>query len=200
MDEQTTIEGLQPVVPEPVASTKKPRSGVLKTVLIVAAAIAIVGAAFYGGAMYGKSAESGRGGFVVDSGSGAFAGPGTQQGGPMGELTEEQRQAMEDMTEEERQQYMEEQFGGAIPGGAIPGANGPGMRGGLVEGEVFEVSGDTITIALADGGSQTIYTDEDTIMAYVEGVSGLAAGSQVMIQATPEADGVTTATLVVVTE
>jgi len=199
MDEQTTIERLQPVVPEPAASTKKPRSGVLKTVLIVAAAIAIVGAAFYGGAMYGKSAESGRGGFVVDGGSGAFAGPGTQQGGPMGELTEEQRQAMEDMTDEERQQYMAEQFG-AAPGGVMPGANGPGMRGGLVEGEVVEVSGDTITIALADGGSQTIYTDEDTIMADVEGVSGLAAGSQVMIQATPEADGVTTATLVVVTE
>jgi predicted methyltransferase len=76
------------------------------------------------------------------------------------------------------------------------GQGGP-ARGGNLEGEVSEVAEDTITISV-DSGSQTVYIDEDTVVAYVEGAGELVAGSSVRIQADPTTDGVTTATLVVV--
>jgi hypothetical protein len=100
------------------------------------------------------------------------------------------------MTDEERQAYLEEQ---GIDTTAMPtgGAGGP-SRGGLLEGEVVEVAEDTVTIALADGGSQTVYTDEETVVGYAEDATELAAGAQVLVFSAPEADGVTTAQAILV--
>jgi hypothetical protein len=71
------------------------------------------------------------------------------------------------------------------------------MRGGTLEGEVVEVAEGTLTIKI-ESGSQTFYTDEDTVLAYVEGAGELTTGATVMVIATPSADGVTSASLVVV--
>lgn len=72
------------------------------------------------------------------------------------------------------------------------------MRGGTLEGEIIEVAADTITLSLENGGSQTVYTDKDTLIAYTEGAGALAAGAEVVVIAEPTADGVTDASLVVV--
>lgn len=191
----------EPVAPPPSGGERQGRSTLTK-ILVSLAVVAALGAAFLIGVRYGKSTASpfggGPGGTVVAS-QGAIAAPGgsTVMGGPI-ELTEEEQAALQNMTEEERQAFFEEKLGEPIPGG--PG-QGPMMaRGGVLTGEVVEVSGDTITLALEGGGSQTVYTDADTIVAFVKGAGDLAAGSKVLVEAVPEADGVTTATLVVVTE
>jgi hypothetical protein len=68
-----------------------------------------------------------------------------------------------------------------------------------IQGEVLEIDAETITIAIEDGGSQTFYLDDATTIAYAEGTSGeLAAGQTVQLMGEPEADGVASATLVVV--
>ena len=113
-------------------------------------------------------------------------------GGPMMNLTDEERAQLQSMTDEERAEFMEEKFGeGGLPAG------GP-MRGGTLEGEVLEVADDTITLALESGGSQTVYTDAETLVAYADGAGDLAAGAQVLVIAEPAADGVTNASVLVV--
>ena len=116
----------------------------------------------------------------------------------MADLTEEEQAALEEMTEEERQAWLEENMGDRA-------ALGGPTRGGNLEGEVIEVAEDSITISL-ESGSQTIYVDENTVIAYVEGAGDLAAGSTVMVIAEPvggptsdaSTSDITTASLVVV--
>ncbi len=153
----------------------------VKAIVLAIAVIVLVGGAFWGGTLY-RSSQAPAG----------FAGEGEAQGmrgGFMANLTEEEQAELESMTAEERQAWLQENMGDV-------GQGGP-MRGGNLEGEVIEVADDTITISL-DSGSQTLYLDEDTVVAYAEGAGDLTAGSLVMVQAEPAADGVTTATLVVV--
>jgi hypothetical protein len=146
----------------------------------------LVGGAFWGGTVYQKG--RGPAGLAV-----AGTGQGLR-GGPMADLTEEEQAELAGMTDEERQAFMQERFGAQ---GAAGGMGGP-ARGGNLEGEVIEITDDTITMSVGDSGSQTLYTDDDTIIAYVEGAATLGAGSQVMVIAQPTTDGVTTASLVVV--
>jgi len=191
----------EPTGPPPSGGARK-GSSTLTKILVSLALVAALGAAFFVGVRYGKSTASptlGEPGGAVVTSQGAIAGPGgsTVMGGPI-ELTEEEQAALQDMTEQERQAFFQEKFGDSMPGG--PARGGIMMRGGALEGEVVEVSSDTITLALEEGGSQTVYTDADTIIAYVKGAGDLAAGSRVMVEAVPETDGVTTATLIVVTE
>ena len=160
----------------------------MKKVLIILAVVALLGGAFYGGTLYAGASKAAPGD-VAGGGSGAM-------GGPFADMTDEERTAFQEMSTEEQQAYLEEQ---GIDTSAMPSdrTGGP-SRGGLLEGEVVEVASDTITIALADGGSQTVYTDADTIIAYAEGVTELASGSQVMLFSESETDGVTTASAVLV--
>lgn len=164
--------------------------GPVKAIVLGVAMLVLVGGAFWGGMWYqGSKTPAGPGGLAMggtDGSNGQF------RGGPMADLTEEQQAEIEGMTEEERQQWFEENMG-AAPG---EGAGGP-MRGGTLEGEVVEVADGTITVKIGSG-SQTFYTDEETVFAYAEGAGELAAGSTVMVIATPSADGVTAASLVVV--
>jgi hypothetical protein len=158
--------------------------GPAKIIVLAIAAVVLMGGAFWGGMAY----QDAKG--PVGSVAGADAG-GRMGGGPMADLTEEEQAELESMTAEERQAWLQENMGEV-------GRGGP-MRGGTLEGEVIEVADDTITLTVNDTGSQTVYTDADTTVAYVEGAPALAAGSQVMIIAEPSTDGVTTASLVVVT-
>jgi hypothetical protein len=153
----------------------------MKVITLAVSVVVLVGGAFWGGLAY-RSSKSPAG----------FAGTGDAQGirgGPMADLTEDEQAELESMTAEERQAWMQENMGDVGQGGPA--------RGGNLEGEVIEVAADTITISVGSG-SQTIYIDENTVVAYVEGAGTLAAGSTVMVQADPTTEGVTTATLVVV--
>lgn len=124
-------------------------------------------------------------------------------GGGFAQLTDAERRQMQTMTAEERAAFFKEK-GIELPDGAagMPGADAPaGMRGsrmGLLAGKVAAMDAETITIELGAGGSQKVYLDDDTVRAAEDGAATLAVGSQVMVSATPEADGVNAAQLVVV--
>ncbi len=163
----------------------------MKVAGIMLAVVVLVGASFWGGMAYTGAASD-----AAATAGGAFprTADGAGRGGPMSNLTDEERARVEGMTEEERQAFFQEQFGDQPPeAGGVRG-----LRGGSVEGEVIEVGPDTITIKLPDAGSQTIYTDENTAIGYVDGASELAAGSSIIAITVPEADGVTTARAIVV--
>ena len=160
--------------------------GPVRAIIVVMAALVLVGGAFWGGTVY-QNAQGPAGLAVAGTGQGL-------RGGPMADLTEEEQAELEGMTNEERQAFIQERVGVA---GAPGGMGGP-ARGGNLEGEVIEIAGDTITMSVGDSGSQTLYMDDDTVIAYVEGATTLGAGSQVIVIAQPTADGVTTASLVVV--
>ncbi|MDZ4166508.1 MAG: DUF5666 domain-containing protein [Coriobacteriia bacterium] len=162
--------------------------GPVKAIILAVAMFVLIGAAFWGGMWYQNSkAPTGPGGLMMNS---TDSGGRTFQGGPMAGLTEEEQAELESMSEGERQQWLQDQ----MPAGA--GQGGP-VRGGNLEGEVVEVADDSITVKL-DSGSQTFYTDEDTVVAYAEGAGALAPGSAVMVFAGSSSDGVATATLLVV--
>lgn len=161
--------------------------GPVKAIVLAVAVLVLAGGAFWGGTAFqsakGPTATAG----PLAAGNGAMG-----QGGPMGDLTEEQQQELEGMTDEERRAWLQENMDD-VRG---DGMGGP-MRGGTLEGEVVEVAEGTLTIKI-ESGSQTFYTDEDTVLAYVEGAGELTTGATVMVIATPSADGVTSASLVVV--
>ena len=167
----------------------------MKTPAVIAVALVVALAAF-GAGWFASGALEDDGGSVATT-----AEPGLGGGG-LGRLSEEDRAKVQAMSPEERDAFMQEQFGGEVPPGGGPGDLGRGMRGGMVEGEVIEVASDTITVALADGGSMTVYTGSDTVFAYADGVeaTALAEGQSVSISTEPEADGVTSAKMVVVVE
>jgi hypothetical protein len=163
----------------------------VKAIVLAVAMLVLVGAAFWGGTWFQSSqAPTGPGGVLV--GGSDTSGMAPRGNGLMGGITEDQQRELEGMTDEERQQWFAEN----MPSADGTGQGGP-MRGGNAEGEVVEVADDSITIKL-DSGSQTFYTDEGTVVAYVEGSGELSAGSTVMVFADPSSNGVTTATLVVV--
>jgi hypothetical protein len=162
--------------------------GPVKVIVLAVAVLVLVGGAFAGGIVYQNAktptptAGPGGNGIAFGDGSGV-------PGGPMADLSEEEQAELESMTEEERQAWMQEHLGDAPAGGP--------MRGGTLEGTVLEVADDTITLQV-ENGSQTIYIDDDTTIAYAEGAGELATGADVLVIAEPSADGVTNATLVVV--
>lgn len=163
----------------------------MKKLALAAAAIILLGGAFWGGTIYvGSTTE------ITTTRDGVAARDGAFAGGPAGNMSEENRTALMDMTDEERQAFMQEQ--GAEMGDMPAGGGVRGARGGLMEGEVLDVADDSATIALADGGSQIVYTHDETVIAYAEGADGLSVGSQVMLYSEYEADGVQTASLIVV--
>jgi len=163
-----------------------------KKIAIIVAVVVFAAAAFGGGLLLGRggptAALPGAPGALA---SGQTGGPG--QGGPMADLTEEERAELESMTDEERQAFFQEKMGAAAPGG---GPGGP-ARGGQLEGEVVDLAPDSLTIKL-ESGSQNVYYDGDTVIAYEDGAGKLAAGSNVMVIAEPAADGVTNASAIVV--
>ncbi|MDP2234384.1 MAG: hypothetical protein Q8K89_12155 [Actinomycetota bacterium] len=160
----------------------------MKTIGIVIAVIVMIAAAFWGGGIY---ANAGSGATATGPGA-ALDGAARGAGGPMANLTEAERTQIQSMSDEERQAFLAEKFDGQVPTGG-PG----GIRGGTIDGEVLEVAQDTVTLKLTSG-SQTVYYDGDTTIAYEEGAAKLAAGSQILVIAEPAADGVTNASVIVV--
>lgn len=159
-----------------------------KTAVLVVAVIALIGAAFWGGTYYSRATRSAR--------FGAMGGPGGN-GGPMGNISDAERQKIANMSDTERQQFFAERM-------RSEGASGmPGPRGNRspqMEGSIVSVSGETFTLKLANGGSASVYLKDDTTIAYAKGVEAkeLATGDEVIVLATPAADNVINATLVVV--
>ncbi len=151
-------------------------------VLVTVASLLFAATGFAAGYFYQKSQVPGFGGGQAERAIGA---------GPMAQLTDEERAQLESMSDEERQAFLQERMGGEAPGG------GP-MRGGTLEGVVVDQDADAITIELASGGSQTVYLDDETILAFAEDTGDLAVGADVLLLAEPVADGVTTARVVVV--
>lgn len=166
----------------------------MKNAIVIIGVIVLIGAAFWGGTVYAGSGDAAALPVAAD-GTRNAGGPGSGfGGGPMANLSEEERLAFQNMTDEERQAFMEEQ---GVDLGAAPG----GMRGsggGLLEGEIIDIDTETLTLSLASGGSQTIYTDDSTIISYAQGAADIAAGSEVLIFAIAEADSIQTAQAIVV--
>jgi len=160
-----------------------------KKIGIIAAVIVFVAAAFGGGMLLGRNSSTAA--LPSMPGAAVAGGPGGQ-GGPMANLTAQEQAELENMTEEERQAFFQEKMGSAAPGG--PG--GP-ARGGQLEGEVVDYAADSLTIKL-ESGSQNVYYDGDTVIAYQEGAGTLASGSKVIVIAEPAADGVTNASAIIV--
>ncbi|PKQ19386.1 MAG: hypothetical protein CVT66_10375 [Actinobacteria bacterium HGW-Actinobacteria-6] len=156
----------------------------MKRLLMVVIGIVLVGAAFFGGTLYAKSTASAAGP-AVDG----------RAGGPMANLSTEDRAAFQNMSDEERQAFMEKQ-GMTVPTDGAIGARG--ARGGLIEGEVIDVASDSLVIKLTSGGSQTVYIDADTVTGYTESTGKLAAGSTVLVFSESTADNVVTATAILV--
>lgn len=166
----------------------------MKNTIVIIGVIVLIGAAFWGGTVYAGSSDTAGAPSLAADGTRAAGGPGSGfGGGPMANLSEEERTALQSMTEEERQAFLEEQ---GVDVNAAPG--GMRDRGGLLEGEVVDIAEDSLTLALADGGSQTIYTASDTLISYVEGAAELGSGSTVLIFSESEADGIQTARAIVV--
>lgn len=156
---------------------------VKRNIVIGVVVVVLIGAAFFGGTYFAKSSATG-------TAPGGVRGA----GGPMGQLTEAQQAEIEGMTEEERMAYFQEN----MPSGDASGTAGPrGAGGGLVEGDVIEVATDTLTLKVGTN-SQTVYIDEDTVIAYEDGAAKMAAGSKVLVFSQPAADNVNTAQAIVV--
>lgn len=158
-----------------------------KKIGIIVAVVVLVAAAFGGGMLLSRQSNGTPSGLP-----GAAAGGPGGNGGPMANLTDEEKAQLENMTDEEKQAFFQEKMGSSAPGGA----GGP-ARGGQLEGEVVEVATDSITLKL-DSGTQTIYYDTDTVIAYQEGAGKLAAGSKIMVMSQPAADGVNNADAIIV--
>lgn len=154
-----------------------------RNIVIGLVVLLLIGGAFFGGTIFAKSSSSvaGRGGI-----RGA--------GGPMGNLTAAERTKVDAMSDSERQAYFQEQMGSDAASGT---ADPRGGRGGLLEGEVIEVASDTLTVKIGTS-SQTIYTDEATVIGYEDGAAKIAAGSKILIFSQPSADNVNTAQAILV--
>ncbi len=166
----------------------------MRNALIALGVVVLIAAAFWGGTFYANAGAN-------DAVAGEFTpgempAGGQMPGGPNADLTEEQIAEMEGMTQEERMTYMQEELGVELPAGGAAGAPG-GMRGGQLKGTVIDATGETLTVEI-ENGSQTVYLDEDTVVAYAEGAAQLSTGSEIIVLAEPAADGVTLASVVVV--
>ena len=168
-----------------------------RKIIIAIAAVVLVAVAFGGGYLVATE--------VGGSSNSTTAAARGGQGGPFAQLTEEERQQLQSMTEEERQAFLKEK-GIAVPQGMPTGADGTaGAMGGrpggtqLLEGKVTAVDPERITLALANGGSATVYVDDATVKAAVSGASAeVAKDANVYAVVQQEAQGVTAAKVVVV--
>lgn len=153
-----------------------------KNIIVGVVVVLLIGAAFFGGTYFAKSTTT--------------AGPnGTRgAGGPMANMTAEERAKVDAMTDTERQAYFQEQMGSQAASGTV-GPRGGG--GGLVTGDVIEVATDTITVKVGTN-SQTIYIDDTTVIGYEEGASTMATGSSILVFSEPSADNVVTAQAILV--
>lgn len=164
--------------------------------VIIGGAIVIAVVALFAGAFLGPRVP------FVASMTGADsvqAGPGGTFG-PMGQMTDEERQQLQSMSGEERRAFMQEKFGGSAPAGGPKGGAPRGERVVLVEGQILDVAADSITVKTTAGGSQVIYLDDATAVGFPPGSAQpeLRQGDAVVITASPEADNVTTAKAIVV--
>lgn len=160
---------------------------------MVVLAVLLMAASFWGGTIYAQSVNSASGGFAA---GGAAAAGGRGAGGPFGDLTDDEREQLQGMTDEERQKFMQEKFGDSAAAGPRGGrAGSPSLIGSVVE-----VAGKAVTLKLESGGSSTVYLTDDTVIAYAEGVAekDLAADDQVIAVATPATDNVMNATAIVI--
>lgn len=153
-----------------------------RNIIVGVVVVLLIGAAFFGGTYFAKSTTT--------------AGPGGVRGagGPMGNMTAEEKAKVDAMTDAERQAYFQEQMGSQAASGTV-GPRGGG--GGLVTGDVIEVATDTITVKVGTN-SQTIYIDDSTVIGYEEGASTIAAGSSILVFSEPSADNVVTAQAILV--
>ena len=128
-------------------------------------------------------------------------------GGAFAQLTEEERQQLQTMTEEERQAFFKEkgiELPAGMPSGGPNGTAAGSMRGGpggtqLLEGTVSAIDSEKVTLTLASGGSAAVYVDESTVRAAVSGANpDVAKGARVYVLAQQEAEGVNAAKVVVV--
>lgn len=152
-----------------------------KKIVIVVAAIALLGAAFFGGTVFAGSSTP-------------TQAAGGRAGGPMGQRSAADQANIQNMSESERQAYLQQQSGSQGASGTV-GARG--SRGGLVEGEVVDVAADSLTIKVGTS-SQTIYIDDTTVIGYAEGAAKMAAGSSILVFSQPSADNVVTAQAILV--
>lgn len=145
----------------------------VKAVLLGVAVLVLVAGAFWGGTVLGGSSDT----------TGVTATGGQEmRGGPFADLSDAERAELESMSDEERQAWLQENMG-SRPNGAQGGPT----RGGTLQGEVIEATDDSITISL-ESGSQTVYLDSATVIAYVEGAGELGAGANVLVIAGPTGD------------
>lgn len=161
--------------------------GSVKTALLGVAVLVLIGAAFWAGTVVNGPVDA--------AGSAAGGDAQGMRGGGFPGLTEDERAAFENMSDEERQSWMQENMADR-PGGA---QGGP-ARGGTLEGKVIEATGESLTISL-ESGSQTVYLDDTTVIAFVKGAGELDSGASVMVIAGPAAGvpGADSATTDVVT-
>lgn len=171
-----------------------------KTIAVVVAAVVLAAAMFGGGYLVATR--------VADSSSSNASGR-VGPNGAFAQLTDTERQQLQNMTAEERQQFFKKK-GITLPEGAdpsnmpsgTPGAiRGGGMGAGssVLEGTVASVASDTITVALTAGGSATVYVDGNTVKAAVSGAKpDIVQGAKVLVYAEPEAAGVTAAKAIIV--
>lgn len=154
-----------------------------RNIILGVVVVLLIGAAFFGGTCFAKSSTT-------------AIGPGGTRGagGPMANMTDEERAKLDSMTDTERQAYFQEQMGSQAASGTV-GPRGGG--GGLVTGDVIEVATDTITVKVGTN-SQTIYIDDSTVIGYEEGAGTMAAGSSILVFSEPSADNVVTAQAILV--
>lgn len=151
---------------------------------ITVASVLFAAAGFAAGTYYTKNRMPGPGDM-----------PPNATGGPMSQLSDEDRAALDSMGEDERRAYLDKDSRGVTPGGQ---AAAGGSREDLFEGQVIEVADQTVTVRLADSGSQTVYLNEGTTVARADGSSELAVGQRILVMAEHAADGVTAAHVIVI--
>jgi len=91
--------------------------------------------------------------------------------------------------------------GGFTPPGGAAGQPGAGMRGGgMVVGKVVSSDAKSITVKLAQGGSQTIYVTNSTVYNELAKVSAADAsvGTTITASGTTADDGSVTATTIMI--
>lgn len=165
-----------------------------RKIILAVVAVVLVAAAFGAGYLVATKV----GGSSSSNAQGRF-----QNGGPFAQLTDAERQELQNMTDAERQAFFKEKgidVPQGMPAGGPDAATG-GARGGtrLLEGKVAAVDSDKVTLTLTGGGSATVYLDQSTVKAAVSGASPvIAKDANVYVVAQQEAQGVTAAKVVVV--
>lgn len=173
-----------------------------KTIGLVIGAVLIAGAAFGGG-------------YFAAGKLGSTPGQPGDRGAAFAQLTEAEREQLQNMSDTERQEFFKEKgiempSGGpggqggqgapsGQPGGGAPSGGGPGGGTTVLEGTIASVSDDKITVTLSGSGSANAYVDDSTVVAAVAGKDAtLAEGATVLVYTEPEAAGVSAAKAIVI--